>query len=65
MVLGLAYAALRTSALSGVQRTPLLRLLLGLGLLCGGLGYIAIGKIGGNADVWLAHWEVRHSFLFM
>ena len=62
MVLVLAYGALRTSALSGVQRTPLLRMLVGLALLCGGLGYVAIGKMGGNADVWLAYWEVRHPF---
>lgn len=58
IVLALAYGALRTSVLSGMQTTPLLRMVVGLGLVCGGAGYVAIGKMGGNADVWLAYWEV-------
>ena len=58
MVLALAYGALRTSVLSGMQTTPLLRMVVGLGLACGGAGYVAIGKMGGNADVWLVYWEV-------
>lgn len=59
LVLGLAYGALRSSALSQATTTPLFRMVVGLGLACGALGYVAVGKLGGNADVWLLYWEVR------
>ena len=58
-MLGLAYGGLRSSALSRATATPLFRMVVGLGLTCGTLGYVAIGKLGGNADVWLLHWEAR------
>ena len=59
LVLGLAYGGLRSSALSQATATPLFRMVVGLGLACGVLGYVAVGKLGGNPDVWLLHWEVR------
>ena len=58
-MLGLAYGGLRSSALSQATTTPLFRMVIGLGLACGVLGYVAVGKLGGNPDVWLLHWEVR------
>ncbi len=61
LVLGLAYGGLRSSALSRATATPLFRMVVGLGLACGTLGYVAVGKLGGNADVWLLHWEARPS----
>jgi len=59
LVLGLAYGGLRSSALSQATASPLFRMVIGLGLACGVLGYVAVGKLGGNPDVWLLHWEVR------
>ena len=60
-MLGLAYGGLRSSALSQATATPLFRMIVGLGLACGALGYVAVSKLGGNADVWLLHWEVSCS----
>ena len=58
LVLGLAYGGLRSSALSQATTTPLFRMVVSLGLACGALGYVAVSKLGGNADVWLLYWEV-------
>jgi hypothetical protein len=55
--LSVAYAALRTGALSGHAATPLLRLGVGLGCVCGFCGWVAVGRLGGDAATWLALWE--------
>ena len=36
---------------------PVTKLFVGLGLVCGLPGYLAVGKLGGNRTVWLAAWE--------
>jgi hypothetical protein len=36
---------------------PVTKLFVGLGLICGLPGYLAVGKLGGNRNVWLAAWE--------
>ena len=36
---------------------PVTKLFVGLGLICGLPGYLAVGKLGGNRGVWLAAWE--------
>lgn len=36
---------------------PVSKLLLGLGLVCGLAGYLAVGRLGGAGGVWLAAWE--------
>ena len=47
----------RTGLLSDYHTLPVTRLALGLGLACGGAGYIAVGRLGGDAPLWLAAWE--------
>lgn len=56
MVLGTAYVALKTRVMTGHHALPLYRLVLGLGLLCGGAGFVSVGKIGGNRSTWLLMW---------
>jgi len=56
IVLGTAFVLLRTRLLASYHVMPLNKLLLGLGLVCGGLGYLAISKIGGRPQLWLALW---------
>lgn len=36
---------------------PLTKLFVGLGLICGLAGYLAVGKLGGARGAWLACWE--------
>lgn len=36
---------------------PLSKLFVGLGLICGLAGYLAVGKLGGERGAWLACWE--------
>ena len=33
------------------------KLFVGLGLICGLAGYLAVGKLGGSRTVWLVGWE--------
>lgn len=36
---------------------PVSKLFIGLGLVCGTAGFLAVGKLGGSRGVWLATWE--------
>lgn len=56
MVLGTAFVALKTRVLAGYHAMPLNRLVLGLGVVCGGAGFVAVGKIGGDRKTWLLMW---------
>lgn len=42
---------------SDYHTMPVTKLFLGLGLVCGLAGYLAVGKLGGRSPVWLAAWE--------
>ena len=45
------------SCCSDFHNMPVTKLFVGLGLVCGLPGYLAVGKLGGNRGVWLAAWE--------
>lgn len=47
----------RTGFLSDYHTLPFTKLLVGLGLVCGAAGGMAVGKLGGSSMVWLAIWE--------
>lgn len=36
---------------------PVTKLFVGLGLVCGLAGYLAVGRLGGHGGAWLAAWE--------
>ena len=36
---------------------PVSKLFIGLGLICGTAGFVAMGKLGGSRATWLATWE--------
>jgi hypothetical protein len=56
IVLGTCFVVLRTRLLASYHVMPLNKLLLGLGCACGCLGYFAVGKLGGSAQLWLGLW---------
>lgn len=64
MVLGLAvlfaapWVLYRSGMLSNYHSMPFFKLAVGLGLFCGTAGYAAIGRVGGDAFVWLLLWEL-------
>lgn len=42
---------------SDYHTMPVSKLFIGLGLICGAAGYVAVGKLGGSRPVWLAAWQ--------
>lgn len=42
---------------SDYHTMPVTKLFLGLGVVCGCAGYVAVGKLGGSRGVWLAAWQ--------
>jgi hypothetical protein len=62
LLLAAPWAAYRTGALGGLLSgrdvaVPFTRLLIVLGLGCGTAGYFAVGKLGGDRQLWLVVWE--------
>ncbi|KAL4448496.1 hypothetical protein ABPG75_005715 [Micractinium tetrahymenae] len=47
----------RSGLMSDYHAMPVSKLFIGLGLVCGLSGWLAVGKLGGSRAAWLAAWE--------
>ncbi len=57
LILGIGWLVTRHSLLGSPHTMPLLKLLIGLGVLCGLAGSVAVSRLGGVAVRWWLAWE--------
>ncbi|KAG7670930.1 hypothetical protein Ndes2437A_g04564 [Nannochloris sp. 'desiccata'] len=51
------YVVYRTGLLHDYHRMPIAKLFIGLGLVCGTAGHVAISKVGGDGRTWFVLWQ--------
>lgn len=56
LILGVAWAVVRGRVFHSAQRAPMVKLVLGLGIVCAAAGRYAITRLGGDGEAWLALW---------
>ena len=57
LILGTGWLVTRHSLLGSPHTMPLLKLLIGLGVVCGLAGSVAVSRLGGVAARWWLSWE--------
>ncbi|KAI3426217.1 hypothetical protein D9Q98_008593 [Chlorella vulgaris] len=57
VLLAAPWIVYRSGLLSDYHNMPVTKLFVGLGMICGLAGWLAVGKLGGSRGMWLATWE--------
>jgi hypothetical protein len=57
VLLAVPWAVYRTGLLNDYHRLPVAKVFIGLGLVCGTAGHVAVSKIGGDGWTWFLLWQ--------